>query len=410
MNCRTVLSWSAGLGIALWLCAGCYKPEKIVKYQPQDIIQGKGGASDNTPPRIIVLSPRTELTRGLAIAASRESVEIRGLVIDDRRVSGFTVNNTDVMLAEDGGFLHKARLHAGVNRFELAATDASGNRATATLNVEPARKPAPGAGQDVVAKMRVKPALWILSVGVSEYRNKRLNLKYADNDAVTLARLLKDHADKNMFRDVSAKTLVNSEATRANVLTAMTSYLGQAGPDDLIFVFLAGHGIRNVHTGSYYFLPYNADESNALYEGVKWSDFDEAIRVLSRNVDKIVVVLDTCHAGAAGSGTRAVETGEDLSTALSAAKGLYVLSASKAGEQSTEDARFRLAGEGQGHGAFTYALLKGLKGEANYDKNGFLSVNELFSYVAVQVPRLTNGRQHPHSRIEGTDLPLIPAR
>jgi len=31
----------------------------------------------------------------------------------------------------------------------------------------------------------------------------------------------------------------------------------------------------------------------------------------------------------------------------------------------------------------------------------------LFSYVSKEVPRLTEGMQHPYSRIQGTDLPLF---
>ena len=75
-----------------------------------------------------------------------------------------------------------------------------------------------------------------------------------------------------------------------------------------------------------------------------------------------------------------------------------------------EDPDFRLPGETKGHGAFTYALLKGLQGEANYDGNSYLTIAELFAYVAAQVPRITRGQQHPYRKIEGTDLPIVSFR
>jgi uncharacterized caspase-like protein len=186
----------------------------------------------------------------------------------------------------------------------------------------------------------------------------------------------------------------------------MAEHLGKAAPDDVVFIFVAGHGVQNVRTGSYYFLPYNADFHNLLFEGLRWSDFDEAVKIISGNVNKVVIVLDTCHSGAINVAMRGPATGEDLAATLRAATGLYILSASKSGETSLEGPDFKFPSENSGHGAFTYALLKGLKGEANYDKNAYLTIGELFDYVAAQVPRMTNGRQHPYSKIEGTALPI----
>ena len=233
-----------------------------------------------------------------------------------------------------------------------------------------------------------------------------MNLKYADNDALVLARIIKKE-EGGIFSEVFAKTLVNAQATRGNILTAMTTHLGKAAPNDVVFIFLAGHGIKNIQTGSYYFLPYNADTQNLIYEGLKWSDFDEAIKIISQNVNKVVLVLDTCHSGAINVAMRDLSPGEDLAATIKASTGLFILSASKSGEISMEDSNLKLTGESKGHGAFTYSLLKGLTGDANYDKNSYLTIGELFSYVAAQVPRITKGQQHPYSKIEGTDLPII---
>ena len=103
---------------------------------------------------------------------------------------------------------------------------------------------------------------------------------------------------------------------------------------------------------------------------------------------------------------RGVQAGEDLATVLKQATGFYILASSKPGEESIEREHFRLPVEKEGHGAFTYALLKGISGEANLDADGYVSIHELFKYVAKLVPRITEGRQHPYSRIEGTDMPI----
>ena len=103
---------------------------------------------------------------------------------------------------------------------------------------------------------------------------------------------------------------------------------------------------------------------------------------------------------------RGVQGGEDLALVLKQASGLYILASSKAGEESIEREHFKFSSETKGHGAFIYALLKGLSGEANFDGDTYVSIHELFKYVAKLVPRITEGHQHPYSRIAGTDMPI----
>jgi len=101
-----------------------------------------------------------------------------------------------------------------------------------------------------------------------------------------------------------------------------------------------------------------------------------------------------------------VNSGEDLTEALANASGQFVLSASKAGEESLEDESYKLAGGNRAHGAFTYSLLRGLSGAAA-DTSGVVWLSDLFGHVSREVPRLTEGRQHPYSQSSGTDLPLF---
>jgi hypothetical protein len=389
----------------LWMMGGCsYSPQRIVEYQPTDIIKG---GQDAPPPQIIVTSPQVDRKRGLAVVGLKQKyITIEGIVVAHSKVATLTINNAEVALSSDGSFTHKTNIHSGMNSFAIVAVDSNKKRTEKSISVEGIDQIDRDTRVAIAKGGTVKPTLWVLTVGISEYQNSSLNLKYADNDANVLARTLKK-LEGGIFLEVVTKTLVNQDANRGNILTAMATHLGKAAPDDVVFIFLAGHGIKNVQTGSYYFVPYNADMQNLLFEGLKWSDFDEAIKIISTNVSKVVLVLDTCHSGAINVAMRNLGEGEDLADAMKSASGLYVLSASKGGESSMEDESFRLPGEKKGHGAFTYALLKGLSGEANYDKSSYLTINQLFSYVAAQVPRLTKGQQHPYSKIEGTDLPMV---
>ena len=67
-------------------------------------------------------------------------------------------------------------------------------------------------------------------------------------------------------------------------------------------------------------------------------------------------------------------------------KGRVILTASAANEVSMED-------QDPGHGIFTYYLIKGFKGMADYDNNGYLTVEEAYRYVSEEVPKATGQAQ-----------------
>jgi uncharacterized caspase-like protein len=64
-----------------------------------------------------------------------------------------------------------------------------------------------------------------------------------------------------------------------------------------------------------------------------------------------------------------------------------------------------------GHGLFTHYLVQGLRGAADLDRDGIVSLQEVYQYLEQQVAqksRLLGGNQHPvmKGEIEGL-LPLI---
>lgn len=89
---------------------------------------------------------------------------------------------------------------------------------------------------------------------------------------------------------------------------------------------------------------------------------------------------------------------------ISRGKGRIILTASGANEVSAEDDELQ-------HGIFTYYLLKGLKGPADADNDGLVSVDEAYRYVTNHVPRATGQEQHPVKKgtVEGSlILSIIP--
>jgi uncharacterized caspase-like protein len=79
---------------------------------------------------------------------------------------------------------------------------------------------------------------------------------------------------------------------------------------------------------------------------------------------------------------------------------------------ATADDKMAIEGEG-GHGAFTYALLEGLRGKADRNRNDSVEVRELADYVEEELPKFTRKwgyEQFPFSSTEGSSFTLVPKR
>jgi hypothetical protein len=365
---------------------------------------------DADPPDVVLLRP--SVTRGFQVALKPDVKKtiVEGIVKDDSDLLFLRVNNTEVTVSDTGHFQHELAVTDATRNIAIEAADIYGNITRKSLEVARGDdawvETSNGPGQ-TPGGPTIKPVLWGLAIGVSKYSSSAIDLKYADQDALKLEKFFKDHAGKS-FSEVHFKTLVNEQVTRNSIIEGITRHLGMAAPDDIIFLFVAGHGIKHRQSGSYYFMPSDADFDTVLAKGLRMSDFEESIKILSNNVHKIIVAMDTCHSGALEVGMRSGGgASEDLAAAINEASGLYILSASKAGEVSMESDQFKLDPKFSGHGAFTYALVEAMQGQADYDKDGYVSVNEMFQFVARQVPRITKGQQHPYFRMQGTDLPLV---
>lgn len=380
--------------------------------------------NDAEGPVVALTEPRaTRGVRGL-VARPSHPITVAGTATDKSAVASVTVNGVPAQLEPGSGwvaFRTEIRVTAADRDLVIVAVDDRKN--TSTRRVPLDVQEGGGTGDAVAAAAATavpdrgasdaqspaapgrKPELYVLAVGVSKYAEERQSLQYADADAVSMAAALQGLKGRP-FQDVHTRVLTNEKATRSAILTEMKSFLGQASRDDVALITVSGHGARDASTGSFYFMTYESTPSTLIANGLLMSTFNEAQKVLSQNVSKVVLIIDTCHSGAMQVGSKAAGGGEDVGQALRIAEGTYMLASSKGNELSEESAKYRLEGESGGHGAFTYAILKGLRGEADDNANGVITVAELFSYVANSVPKITEGKQHPYLKMDGTDMPL----
>ncbi|HRT26885.1 MAG TPA: caspase family protein, partial [Syntrophales bacterium] len=103
----------------------------------------------------------------------------------------------------------------------------------------------------------VKPRLYVLAVGVSNYADKSLRLSFAAKDARDFVTVM-DVQKGRLYRDVVVKVMTDEGATKDEILDGLDWLQKETTSKDVAMVFLAGHGV-NDPSGVYYYLPVNAD-------------------------------------------------------------------------------------------------------------------------------------------------------
>jgi hypothetical protein len=243
----------------------------------------------------------------------------------------------------------------------------------------------------------VKPKLYVLAVGVSQYEDKTLTLQFASKDAKDFAEsLLKQKG--GLYRDVVAKILTDGKATRDEILDGFDWILKETTSKDIAIIFLAGHGV-NDSGGVYYYLPANTDLEKLKRTGLLFTEMKNTMASLA---GKTILFIDTCHAGnVLGARALAPDITGVVNELASAENGAVVFASSTGRQYSFEDSIW-------GNGAFTKAVVEGINGKADYTGKGRITINMLDLYISERVKELTKGKQTPATAKPQTipDFPL----
>jgi uncharacterized caspase-like protein len=314
-------------------------------------------------------------------------------------------------------------LKEGANAIVLTATEAGGAVRQEVRTViydkpKPVAAAAPGAAASPPPV--VKHDTWAVIIGVGRYQSTDIpSLRYTVSDAESLYQILlgpgafrKEHV--LLITDKTEKT-----PTLRNIKWALGTFLARsAKKDDTVLIFFAGHGAPEIDQRGVerdglakYLIPSDADPDDLYSTALP---MDEMQTIFGRvEAERMVVFLDACYSGAAGGRTfsakktRAANLDDQFLERLTRSKGRAIITASRPSEVSIELPEL-------GHGIFTYYLVQGLKGAADLNKDGIITVQELYEYVEQQVSvksRSVGGNQHPvmKGEMEGA-LPLVKVR
>jgi hypothetical protein len=207
------------------------------------------------------------------------------------------------------------------------------------------------------------PECWAVIVGVSDY--KYINdLEYCDDDAREISQELSP-----VWGEDHVRVLTDSQATRANIFSAIDWLADNADANDTVFFSFSGHGSDYLNG---YFCPYDAlpisisnDISSSQLASAFWSV----------DAGKTVILLDICYAG-------------KFQSSLSK-NGRVILMTSRSDELSWES-------PGLGNSVFGYFFIRALDRFDDADANGDyeLSAEEIAEYAAPLTTTFENA-QHP---------------
>ncbi len=233
------------------------------------------------------------------------------------------------------------------------------------------------------SRKSIRPRVFAVVVGISNYEGTNLDLNYADKDAI----LFYNHLKSAMATEVSngkAVLLLNEKATYSSIQSALSTVFKESSENDFIIFYFSGHG----SVGE--FVPY--DHSN----GLKHAE----LKTYFKNTDAKfrLVVADACFSGSIGS------TGSPNQTSISSTQDLYdsrlaVIMSSKPNQTSMEMGSL-------GQGVFSYYLIRGMQGLADLNKDKYVTAGELFLYTKNKVAIHTSNDQIPV--IYGVNLNKIP--
>ncbi len=225
-----------------------------------------------------------------------------------------------------------------------------------------------------------------LVIGIEKYSDIP-EAEYAERDAAAV----RDHLVALGYPERNIVSLLGSKATKTGIVKNIETWLPNNVTDkSTVFVYYSGHGAPDVKTGQSYLVPWDGDPEFLDDTAYPTKRLYEKLNELKAK--RVIVALDSCFSGAGGRSVLAKGVRPLVNKIeADAVEGKTIALSAAGGDQVSR------AYQEQGHGLFTYYLLRGLNGEAK-NRSGEVTVGSLYGYLRTHVAdaaRRANGDQTP---------------
>ena len=204
-------------------------------------------------------------------------------------------------------------------------------------------------------KAPARPNCYVLSFGLDNYKSNP-HLDGCRNDASNAVAAYRTQKG-TMFANVSARTMLDGDATHAKIAQEWSGFAKRGRAGDTMVLFLSGHGGNN--NGNWFFCAYDENVSSA--------EILEPADQMAAQGKKVVIVIDACFVG------QLATTAKNLLEKHNDPKGgaIILLLSSKADQTSNALGKYS---------AFARAFVDSVEGNADANRDGKITLTEVKSY------------------------------
>jgi len=293
----------------------------------------------------------------------------------------------------DGKYSVKRVARAGQEtRFEIIAKDVYGNTDTKTISVSRVVVESKVTYQQLnPARIKRQPERDAVAViiGISNYKSLP-KAEFAKDDA----QVFFDYAIRALgVKPGNIKLLMDEQADAEEIYTAFKTWLpARVKSTTDVYVFYSGHGLPTQDGSGLYWLPQRANRDLISKTGILLTEINGDIQ--ASKPKSVTIFMDACYSGQARGGETLVASARPIalkSQPTTFPNNFTVISASQADQISSSSPELQ-------HGIFSYYLMRGMEGEADLNKDGKITLDEIQKYLSENVgrqARIMNRQQEP---------------
>ncbi len=332
-------------------------------------------SGDTTPPTITITQP--PLTRGMKLEVKEKDLVVRGRVSDSSGVYEVSVNGVEASLTPTGDFSAKIRLGVGDNVVSVKAIDTKNNIAEQHFTMtRDAVQAAEEVGPNASPETGEKGTYYALVIGIDKYSGEWPQLTNAAHDASGVAdELAKDYGFGKVI------TLLDEQATRANILRQMEWLTEHVRKNDNVLIFYSGHGDYKKTLNKGFWVPVDA-KTESVVDFISNSDIQTFLGGIPSK--HTLLIADACFSGDIFRGMDEQVKKDDMQRYFA-----EVEQRSSRQAMSSGGLEPVMDGGRDGHSVFTYYLLKALK------ENTAQSFDAGRLYDEIKIPVANNSDQTP---------------
>lgn len=226
-----------------------------------------------------------------------------------------------------------------------------------------------------------------LLVGITEFEDSNFSpLPYVNEDISIMKTIL----SKLGFKI----EILNGRVTRGEIITKIDDIITKAHKNDRILIYFSTHGFQDDKVKSRgYIACTDCYKNKPRLNCIELKFLEDLVKpAIHKPVKHLLILLDACSSGL-GIITKSPEY-QEISVATTS--GAHMITAGMEDQEAQIDRSLKMS-------TFTYFLVDGLNGMADYTNDNMITLTELLVYIRYQVARKTGGTQTPMiGRISGT--------